>query len=194
MNIRGRIEYGRLKNPGSVRTRRRYVKAFSMFLVLFAAATVVVSALSVTGASQTSISAKQVPPPPHTIFGYSWAADGVTPMLASIVTVTNTRTGEFTTWNDTHDGWDPLSNIYSIDLSEMPTAWAVGDLLNVTSVNGVNIGWNESVVTDSPSGYDQIDVTLDGAPIPEFPMLILPVGGMIALFAVVSLRRKGKKQ
>jgi hypothetical protein len=220
MNVRGKIEYGidtndgprsrkmettrlvgfiesgkhvnsRLKNLGSIRTRRRYVKAFSMLLVLFAAATVVVSALALTEASQASISAKQ-PPSPHTIYGFSWASDGVTPMLGSIVTVTNTRTGEFTTWNDTHEGWDPLSNIYNIDLSEMPTAWVVGDLFNVTSVNGVNIGWNESVVTDN--AFDQIDVTLDGTPIPEFPMLILPVGGIIALFAVVSLRRKGKEQ
>lgn len=225
MNVRGKIEYGidtndgprsrkmettrlvgsiesgkhvnsRLKNLGSIRTRRRYVKAFSMLLVLCAAAMVVVSALALTEASQATISIKdkQPPPTPHTIYGFSWAADGVTPMVGSIVVVTNTRTGEFTTWNETHEGWDPTSNIYSIDLSEMPTAWVVGDLINVTSTNGASIGWNESVVTDNPFGFDQIDVTLDGTPIPEFPMLILPVGGIIALFAVVSLRRKGKEQ
>jgi hypothetical protein len=191
----GSIESGkqansRLKGLGSVRARRSYVKAVSVFFVLCAAATVVFSALALTEASQATV---RQPVPPHTIFGYSFAADGVTPLNGAIVTVTNMRTGEWTIWNETHDGWDPTSNIYSIDLSEMPTAWADGDLINATATKDFAIGWNEGLVTGS-AAYDQIDVTLDGTVIPEFPMIILPVGGMIALFAVVSLRRKSKEQ
>jgi hypothetical protein len=195
----GPIESGkdvnsRLKDLGSACARRRYVKTVSMLLVLCAAAIVVVSALALTEASQTTISAKaRQPGSPHTVYGYEFDADGVTPLNGCVVTITNTATGEFIIFNETHDGWDPSINIYSVDLSELLVhGWTVGDILNVTAVKGAATGWNESAIT--AAAFDRIDVTLNGTAIPEFPMVILPVGGMIALFAVVSLRRKGKEQ
>jgi len=199
--LTGSIESGktgnsRLKNPGSTYAGRRYVKTVSMLIVMCAASMLVVSALALTEASQATLSANaRQPGSPHTIFGYTYAADGVTPLNGCIVTITNMNTSESIVFNETHDGWDPAQNIYSVDGTEFVLhGWAVGDILNVTAVNGLSTGWNESAITDNPFGYDQIDVTLDGTVIPEFPMLILPVGGMIALFAVVSLRRKSKKQ
>ena len=218
MNVSGRIEYGidtngnprsreirmtrltgsiesgksgkpRLKNLGSAYAGRRYVKTVSMLLVFCAATMLVVSALALTEAAN----AKQ-PGAPHTVFGYTFAADGVTALNGCIVTITNTRTAESMVFNETHAGWDPGTNIYSVDLTELDEhGWAFGDILNVTAVNGFDIGWNESAITDTPAGYDQIDVTLNGTVIPEFPMLLLPVGGMIALIAVVSFRRRSKK-
>jgi hypothetical protein len=52
------------------------------------------------------------------------------------------------------------------------------------------IGWNESVTL--PMGFVAIDVTLNGV-IPEFPMMVLPVVGLLAMFIVVSIRRRGKQ-
>lgn len=165
----------------------------SMLLVVFAAAIVVFSALALTEASQTTLSTKDIPPTPHTILGFTYDDDGVTPINGAIVNITNTRTGETTQWNETRPSWDPDANVYSIDLSELPTAWILGDIINVTAWKDTEIGWNEGPITDNPFAYDQIDVNLNGTwvpPIPEFPMVILPVGGMLVLFAVVSLRRK----
>ena len=88
-------------------------------------------------------------------------------------------------------------NVYSVDLSELPSGWAFGDLINVTATKDIEIGWNEGYVTDNPDAYDFINVNLNGTwvpPIPEFPMVILPVGGMIVLFAAVSLGRKSEEQ
>ena len=183
----------RSSRRGLARARRRYVKMVSMLLVVFAAAIVVFSALALTEASQTTLSTKDIPPTPHTILGFTYDDDGVTPINGAIVNITNTRTGETTQWNETRPSWDPDANVYSIDLSELPTAWILGDIINVTAWKDTEIGWNEGPITDNPFAYDQIDVNLNGTwvpPIPEFPMVILPVGGMLVLFAVVSLRRK----
>lgn len=190
----GSIESGkdvnsRSKGLGSAYAGRRYVKTVSMLIVLCAAAILAVSALALTEASQTTISANaRAPGPPHPIYGWTWDADGVTPLTSCDVTVTNLNTTEFIVTTS-----DSVEGIYSIDMSEFQNGYEIGDILNVTAVKGAQTGWTEAPITDNPDGNDRIDVTLDQAVIPEFPLLILPVGGMIALFAVVSLRRKSKK-
>jgi hypothetical protein len=69
------------------------------------------------------------------------------------------------------------------------------DTVNVTATLGTLIGWAEAQIPDPAGPYINIDVTLHegGAPIPEFPTVIVPVAGMLALFAVVSLRRRGEE-
>ena len=138
-----------------------------------------------------STETERIPLEGHTIWGCTYAADGVTPLPGCVITVTNTRTGDAIVWDETSEGWVPTLNVYSVDTVEFPNGWSWGDLLNVTAVNGVSVGWNESVITDNPSGLDQIDVTLDGiTDIPEFPMVVLPVVGLVAIAAVVSLKRR----
>jgi hypothetical protein len=158
-----------------------------MLIVLCAAATLVVSALAVTEASQATISNK-APPTPHPLFGYTYDADGVTALPGCDVILTNLNTSEVILTTS-----DATLGIWSEDAANFPTPYEIGNIINVTATKGLQIGWAEAPLTDTPEGYDQIDVTLDGTGIPEFPMLILPIGGMIALFAVVSLKRKSKK-
>jgi hypothetical protein len=171
-------------------TRMGYVRMTSMLLILCVATVLIVSAVAMTEASQTMISSEKAPPlPPHPIFGYTVDADGVTPLTSCDVVLTNKATGDTLVTTS-----DALGGIYSEDAANFLNGYAIGDIINVTATKGAQVGWNESAITDTPAGYDQIDVTLNGSAIPEFPMLILPVGGMIALFAVVSLKRKGKEQ
>jgi hypothetical protein len=186
---RGKDASSRLKSLGLARRRRGYAMMVSMFLVVCAASVVIVSAVALTGASQSTLSTKAPPGTPHPVFGYTYDTDGVTPIPACDVIITDLTTMEqiVTTSSDPE-------GIYSVDLSELTLGWVVGDILNVTATKGSAVGWSEAPITDTPSGYDQIDVTLSGTAIPEFPMVIMPVVGMIALFAVVSLKRRTKVQ
>ncbi|MBE3042296.1 hypothetical protein IMZ48_06895, partial [Candidatus Bathyarchaeota archaeon] len=91
----------------------------------------------------------------------------------------------------------PLDGYYEIDLNNpliFPSTYLDGDLINVTAIDrtGTSIGWNESAVPGGPTMT--MDVTLTGTAIPEFPMVIVPVMGMLALFVVVRLRRRGEEQ
>jgi PKD repeat protein len=94
------------------------------------------------------------PSPPHPVFGYTYGPDGVTPMYGCDVTVTNLRTGE-----SLNAETDPNYAVYSVDLY-FPSGWIFGDMLRVTATKGTYLGWTEAPVTNSPEGYDWIDVTL----------------------------------
>ncbi|MBU0685236.1 MAG: hypothetical protein KJ653_05240 [Candidatus Thermoplasmatota archaeon] len=184
------------KRCGLARARRRYVKTVSVLLVVCAVAIVIVSAIALVPLGKTTasqiISAKdRAPGPPHTIFGYTYDIDGTTPLLGCDVLITVLATGEqYLTTSSSDEG------IYSIDMTVFILGYAWDDMLNVTAQKGAFAGWNESAVTDNVNGYNQIDVTLDTLIIliPEFPMVIVPVAGMIALVAVVGLRRRGEEQ
>ena len=202
----GSIESGkdvisRSTRCGSARARRRYVKTVSVLLVLCVAAIVIASAVALTEASQATISTKaDLPPMPHAVFGYTYDLDGTTVVGGCHVTITDLSTGDviITTSNSVPDEFGEGLGLYSVDLSNFATAWAYGEILNVTAWNpgGVYAGWTEAPITENEYGYDRIDVTMDkdATLIPEFPMVIVPVAGMIALFVVVGLRRRGEEQ
>jgi hypothetical protein len=106
------------------------------------------------------------------------------------VKITNKRTGEFGTYVSEFDGY------YEYDMQVGTTSGILPlDTVNVTATLGTLIGWAEAQIPDPAGPYINIDVTLHegGAPIPEFPTVIVPVAGMLALFAVVSLRRRGEE-
>ncbi len=109
--------------------------------------------------SASALSSKAPPGTPHPVFGYTYAADGVTIVPGCAVTIINVNTSEMLTTTSSIDG------IYSVDLSELQLGWSVGNILEVTATNGGLVGTTTAPVTDSPSGYDQIDV------------ILLPTGG-----------------
>ncbi|MBU0685138.1 MAG: PKD domain-containing protein [Thermoplasmatota archaeon] len=105
--------------------------------------------------SASALSARSPPGTPHPVFGYTYAADGVTPVNGCLVTITDTGTGESITYTEAPD-----SNIYSVDLSELQLGWAFGDILKVTATTSTMAGSAEGPITDTLAGYDQIDVIL----------------------------------
>ena len=123
------------------------------------------------------------PPPPYFVNGYTYDGSGAV-LPGCLVNVTNMRTLEYNTTVS-----DPIYGFYKVDLNAMPSLYLVGDPINVTATKDTAVGWNDSVTTSGP--YLWVDVTLSGI-IPEFPMVIVPVTGMLAMFTVVILRRRAK--
>jgi len=166
----------------------RYAKIASM-LVICAAATIVVSAIAHASVDSEKVIAQDLLPP-YNLEGFTTDASLVP--YACDVTVTNMRTLEScTTTSYPEDGY------YTIDIQHaLPSAFIVGDPINVTATNfaALLIGWNEQPVPGGGSMW--MDVTLNGTwdGIPEFPTVIVPIVGMLAVFAVVSLKRRGEEQ
>jgi len=91
----------------------------------------------------------------HMIFGFTYAADGVTVMPGCDVTLVNLRTGySLTTTSDADYGF------YSVDPTWFELGWVVGDLIRVTATSGEQTGWTVSPLTDNLNGYNQIDVAM----------------------------------
>jgi hypothetical protein len=168
---------------------RRHAGPIGM-LIVFVAACLVVSSVVAVAQSGKEVTKSLARPPgfPYTVFGYTYDTVNGTVLAGVNVTITNVNTGEYF-WNDSDaDGY------YTIDLNEptmYPTGAVNGDIINITAVKGTYIGWAEGVVDDTLYPFTWIDVILnDVGAIPEFPMVIVPVLGMAAMVAVVSLRRR----
>ena len=93
-----------------------------------------------------------LPPPPFTLYGTTWASNGVTPLAGCTVTITDVRTG--TTLIGTVSGAD---GTYFGDIS--PLLIVAGDtiIVNATGPAG-QTGSGTGIVADTP--YLGIDVTL----------------------------------
>jgi hypothetical protein len=131
-------------------------------------------------ASATAAFDPDQPPPPYNVIGYTYDAGG-TLVPGCDVNITNLRTGDYIlTVSD-------VNSFYQYNLNDIPSGWIVGDTINVTAQKDLAIGWNEAQTAAGPFLWLDVHMT---AIIPEFPMVVLPVMGMLALVAVVSFRRR----
>jgi len=163
---------------------RRERKARSAGRVRIASAILLCIAAVLVVSSVTTVTAQ--PPPPKNVEGYVYYSDGVTPVVNCLVNVTNTRTHDWNlTYTDDTYGW------YEFNMNDFLNGVQEGDLINVTATKDLDIGWVEG--TAGPAFLD-INVIMSGAVIPEFPMVVLPVVGLMALFIVVGLERRKKAQ
>jgi hypothetical protein len=122
------------------------------------------------------------PPSSWTVQGYVYESDGVTPVVSCVVNVTNKNTGAWNLTGVDGSGW------YQFNMTWFDGGVTLGDTINITVTRGADIGWVEGIV---PSGPLNMDVVMgQGALIPEFPLVVVPVLGLMALFVVVSLKRR----
>jgi hypothetical protein len=165
-----------------------------MILVMCAAAILIVSALALgafgtDGTTEPGIpgsSESRPPGPPYNVIGYVYDAGGsVVPDCN--VTIKNTRTGNSS--NDTTD----YAGFYIYDLNTIPGDWQDGDLINVSAEDAGMVGYNESnAVLGGPGLLMNIHMIYV---IPEFPMVLVPIVGMLAIFAVKArFGRRGEEQ
>lgn len=181
---------GLRSTPRPVKRRRAYGMSWEprlapVLFVCVAAIALIASGAALALTNKASASAAfdpDQPPPPYNVVGYTYDAGGALLPECS-VNITNLRTGNYTlTMSDTN-------SFYMYNLNDLPGSWVVGDMINVTAQKDLAIGWNESAAIAGP--YVWIDVHLT-AIIPEFPMAVLPVAGLLAVFAMVSFRRRQK--
>jgi hypothetical protein len=126
------------------------------------------------------------PPTPYNVWGYVLDSLG-SPAFSVPVTITDTRTGAV--WfgiTDTEYGY------YMIDLNTNETAWTWDDTVIVQALTGTEIG-TASGVTGSPGNEAALQLDISMVIIPEFPLMIVPVLGMVGIAAVVSLTRRREK-
>lgn len=177
-------------------TRRAYPRISHSkmigLLLVCAAVIVMLSAVALAPlgkekASQPNDEARTLAPGlSHPVNGYTY--DSLGALLGDCaVTVLDVRTGESVTVHSGASG--PTLGFYFTNLQF--TAWMTGDDIQVTAVDptGTMTGVN---TTKASGGFNQIDVKLDTL-IPEFPMVILPITGMMAMFVLVSLKRRGQE-
>ena len=122
---------------------------------------------------------------PHPIAGYCYDASN-DPMPGCTVTVTYWES-ETTSYSGetTSDG----DGKYQFDIAVFPGLWLADKYVEVEaeSPDGLFFGYADGYTT---TGFiDFIDVVLN-VPIPEFPMVITPVVGILALFVIARIRRK----
>jgi hypothetical protein len=143
-------------------------------------------AMTGTTSTQVTVSDPSEPPPmPYGVWGYVLDASS-NPAFLATVTITELATGAvYTTTTDAEWGY------YYVNLNDNETGWSMDDSVSVYVVLGTQEGTGSGVIA---GGALQVDVALTDTGIPEFPMVVLPVIGMLVVVAVVNLtrRRSGK--
>jgi hypothetical protein len=192
-----------VSRPMSLRSayaRMRSAKTISM-LIVCATAILIVSAIVLASVGKenaplpkTSRDAKDnqpVPAPGQPFLVRGIVRDSVGAIVVGAdVTITNMRLGvpiAVGTWVSEFDGYYEYDMGYETSGGVLP-----GDVMNVVAVKGTLTGSVDATVPDPAGPYINVDVTVLTA-IPEFPTVIVPITGMLALFAVVSLRRRGEE-
>jgi len=177
----------RQKSPKSAYLGKRHSKAIVVALIVFAAAIIIVSGIALApigkGKALKPAEAQAPPGTPYNVLGYTYDEFGVK-LTSCTVTITDLTTGDSTVTVS-----DPTFAAYLVNLGSF-TTWTLGDDIKITATKDVRIGENQSIVAGSKLW---LNATM-GVVIPEFPMVIVPVVGMMALIAVVSLRRRGEEQ
>jgi len=166
--------------------RRRHTRTLSVFAVCVVAG-IIISAIALVSVGYQNAAHVQAPGTPHTVRGYITDVDGVTRVSEANVNITNLNTGSYS--NTTVSA---PNGYYNFDLNGLVGSWNTGDAIRAVAWStSLSLGGeNVTVLTGVGSG-EWLNVTLGTVIlIPEFPMVILPISGMLVLFAVVSFRRR----
>lgn len=166
-------------------------------LIVFVAAAVVVSAAALVPSADgeamkipdKATARARVPPPPYLLSGLTM--DSVGAMLFGVdINITNLRTGAYNhTVSYDYGGFGYA--YYEFNLHDMDGGYPEvdGDIIRVTATYTDMEGQNQSALSVS-GGYMMMDITLNPVVIPEFPMVVLPVVGLLAMVVAVSLGRR----
>lgn len=185
-----KVIVSRPKSFKSAYDRRRHLKTMSMLLV-GVAVIMTVSAFALTPGS-TEKASSMAPGPPHTIAGYTRASGGAGLGGCSVV-ITDKRTGE--------SGAAVISmtspaGLYQFEMATLVNGYLDADTLNITATKGTAIGWNETTGHLFTGSFTWLNVTLNHtiSAIPEFTDIVVPIVGMISVFAVARVALNRSKE
>lgn len=167
-------------------SRRRHTRALSVLAVCVVAG-IIISALALVSVGYQNAAHVQAPGAPHTVRGYITDVGGVTRVGGANVNITNLRTGA---WNNATVSAG--NGYYNYDLSGLAGSWDIDDPIRAVAWStSLSLGGENVTILTGVGPGEWLNVTLGTViEIPEFPMVILPISGMLVLFAVVSLRRR----
>lgn len=172
--LTGRTAEGRRKTK-----RAMALLACATALTLLAASVL----LSVGDGNETAepeVPARDLAPPaPFIVFGYTYEADGTTPLGECAVNITDVTSGLYWELQSSSTG----QYYISIEAAE-------GDEIHVIAVKDLLYGENTGIAS---GGSIMLSIVVQYE-IPEFPMVLAPVLGTLALFTVVVFRRRRKVQ
>ena len=133
-------------------------------------------------AMDNSVSGK-APPVPHPIYGFTWAADGVTPLTDCLLTFRNVNNGKSFTYHE-----EPGQNSYVVDASMFgDSGYANGDIINVTATVDSYIGWVEYPINMANDMDGPWDIILHSSESVPFDVTItLTVTDMYGRTATIS--------
>jgi hypothetical protein len=110
---------------------------------------------TVGGSIRMDVVLRGGPPPPLSLFGYTYGPDGL-PLYGCAVTATDLRTGEHLLTTS-----DAVYGMYIIDdLTMLPGGWMLGDTIRVTATMGTLSGSADVVIVDPTLPNLWVDVTL----------------------------------
>jgi hypothetical protein len=174
---------------GGVTSSHYYLKTLDYRITL-----TVTDTLNQTGTSSQvqHVVNNAIPPLPYTVYGFTYASDGVTPLPGSTVTIYDARSG-MTLVNQTPSD---SSGFYSADIMPIMNGAAAidGDNLIVNATGPSAEAGSNTGVVDTVAPYLEIDVTLTGTVIPEFVDIAIPIAGMISIFAVARVMSSRREE
>jgi len=179
----------RSKSFRSAYERRSNSKKISMLLVC-AAAIIIASAVAVAAfgiGAQPKVKAgvgDNPPPFPFYVAGYTTTASFVH-VPNCVVTITDVTTGAVNTTVSDSTGF------YFKDIQTGNPAINVGDVISVTAHDSTMTGTNQTTYAGGPL-YINIWVALN-TPIPEFTDIVIPIVGMVSIFAVARVASNRSK-
>ena len=132
-----------------------------------------------SGSAPRRLRAWEIPDRPATLTG--------NPALLVLVTITDNNTGAV--WTNVTDD---VFGFYTVDLNTQPLNWNASDTIYVYATDGTYEGSNEGIALGPGNeAYLWLNIAMNSpVGIPEFPMVIMPVIGIVAIAAVVSLKRR----
>ena len=185
----------RRKAYGSKYSGQKHVvkyMAIIAFVALIAVASIALAPSGKKHATTPDIPADtQAPLQPFIVTGVTRDIAG-TPLAFCNVNLTDKTTGAY---NDTIVS--NATGVYRVDAANNltkggPPGISTGNVMNITATKGALLGYNQTTVLAGPPRLN-MDVTLKAVVIPEFGSLMLPLAGILSIFAIARVATTRKK-
>ena len=172
------------------RSRYSGQKRVARLLAIIACAAALVAVSSIAFAPSGKVTPKipadsQAPLPVYYVYGTTRDVAGL-PLPFCNVNLTDKTTGKYNNAIVSND-----TGFYRFDVNNGLTGGVTqGDIMNITATKGALVGYNQTAL---PLGLLKMDVTLNGVVIPEFAGLMIPLAGILSIFAIARVASNRRK-
>jgi hypothetical protein len=173
--------------PKSRYSRQKRVVGM-LAIIACAAALVAVSSIALAPSGKVTPKVPgetQAPGPIYYVFGTTRDIAGL-PLPFCNVNLTDKTTGKYNNAIVSND-----TGFYRFDVNNgLAGGVSVGDIMNITATKGALTGYNQTTL---PPALLKMDVTLSGVVIPEFGGMMIPLAGILSIFAIARVASNRNK-